>query len=167
MDPTTETVTTPATETEPEPTSQAQAPETGESAEARIARMEAALKKANSEAAKYRKAVEAVEQAEREKANAALSEMDKLKAHLAETERKAAALERQHLQQQAAEAAKLPLSLASRLQGETLEEMEADAKELAKLLSSKPAPPPVASTNPGSNGNSGETDAQRRKRLFG
>jgi uncharacterized protein (DUF885 family) len=161
----TETVTEPITETVAEPTSAM--PETGKSVEAQIADMQAALKKANSEAAKYRKQVEAIEQADRARKDAELSEMEKLKQQLADASEKARKLEIESLQRQAAEKAGLPLVLASRLTGATLEELEADAEVLAKTLPKK-QPQTGQPTNPGGNaGGSGETDEQRKKRLFG
>jgi len=129
--------------------------------------MEAALKKANHEAAAYRKQVEAAEAAKKAQMEAELSETEKLRQALAETQQKAARLERENLQRQAADKAGLPASLSDRLKGETLDELEADAAELVKMLPKKAAAatPP---TNPGANANgSGETDEQRRKRLFG
>lgn len=157
----------PEGETPPEPETKTQPPETGKSVEAQIADMQAALKKANAEAAKFRKQVEAQEQAELARKDAELSEMDKLKKQLAETEAKARKLERETLQRQAAEKAKLPAALASRLQGETLEELEADAEALAKTLP-KPTAPTLPPTNPaGAAANNSETDAERRARLYG
>ena len=149
-----------------QPSEPAAPPETGKPVEAQLADMQAALKKANAEAAKFRKQVEAHEQAEQARKDAELSEMDKLKKQLAETEAKARQLERTSLQRQAAEQAKLPAALADRLKGETLEELTADAEALAKTLP-KPTAPAVPPTNPGGNGNTGETDAQRRARLYG
>jgi hypothetical protein len=72
------------------------------------------------------------------------------------------------MQRKAAESAGLPAALATRLQGATPEELEADAKALAETLP-KPqpkTPPTVPATNPGQ-ANTGETDAQRRARLYG
>jgi hypothetical protein len=72
------------------------------------------------------------------------------------------------LQRQAAEKAGLPAILAARLQGATLEELEADAAALAETLP-KPqpkTPPTVPATNPGA-AQQGETDAQRRARIYG
>lgn len=162
-DQTTETVTTPATETVTDTTTQTPPPATGESAEERIARMEAALKKANAEAAAHRKKLEAIEKAEQERKDAELTELDKTRKRLAELEAEAAKLKRAELQRQAAEKHKLPAALATRLQGETPEELDADAAELAKTLPKTILPP----TNPGGNGGGGETDAERRKRLLG
>lgn len=163
----TETVTETETETVTEQPIQTPPPETGESAEARIARMEAALKKANSEAASHRKKLEAIEKAEQEKKDAELSELEKTRKRLAELEAEATKLKRGELQRQAAEKAKLPPALAGRLQGETLEDLIADAEELAKTLP-KPQAPPLPPTNPaGSAANNSETDAERRARLYG
>lgn len=137
------------------------------SPEEQIKRMEAALKKANSEAAKSRKQLEALEKAEQERKDAELSETERLKKRLAEIEAEAANLKRTELQRQAAEKAGLPASLATRLQGETLEELETDAKALAETLPKKQAPP-LLTTNPGGNADgNGETDEQRRRRLLG
>lgn len=160
---------TPEGETPEEQQPEAQNPETGESVEVRMARMEAALKKANHEAAKYRKQAETFEQAEAKRKEAELSEMEKLQRRLAETEAEAARLKLEGLQRQAAEKAGLPASLASRLQGATLEELEADAATLAETLP-KPTktPPTVPATNPGVNADGrAETDDQRRARIYG
>lgn len=167
MEQQTETVTTPATETVTEPTSPVQQPETGKNAEDRIKDMEAALKKANSEAAKYRKAAEAAEQEKKVKDEAELSETEKLRKKAAELEAELKSTQIAMLQRDAATKHNLPPELASRLKGETLEELEADAKTLAELLP-KPQPPHVKVTNPGSNA-SGETETyeEKRKRLLG
>lgn len=102
-------------------------------------------------------------EAEREKAAAELSTAEKKRlaeegkfrelyekqqAEL-ETERKARRdTELRLIRQQAASETKLPAILADRLQGETLEEMVADAK---KILASLPKPP-APDINPGSGG---------------
>jgi hypothetical protein len=160
---------TPETETVEGSTTTEPTPEAGESLEARIARMEAALKKANHEAAKYRKQAETFEQAEAKRKEAELSEMEKLQKRLAETEAEANRLKLESLQRQAAEKAGIPLALAERLKGATLEELEADALALAETLpKSTKTPPTVAATNPGANADGkGETDAQRRARMYG
>lgn len=144
-------------------------PEIGESTEARMMRMEAALKKANHEAAKYRKQAEGFEMAERQRKEAELSEMEKLAQRLAEAEAEANRLKLIELQRQAAEKAGLPPALATRLQGATPEELEADAMALAETLpKSTKTPPNVQATNPGGNATGkGETDAERRRRLLG
>src|SRR5690606_4046279 len=60
-----------------------------------------------------------------------------------------AAYERENARREAAEAAGLPLSFADRLQGETAEELLADAKAFAEAL---PKPAPAKSTGPISGG---------------
>lgn len=127
---------------------QAQTTETAESADERIARMEAALKKANNEAAKYRKAAEAAAQAEQERKDAELSETERLKKQLAEREQALKQLQTNELKRQAAAKFNLPEKLALRLQGETLEELEQDAENIAKELP-KPAQARLGATNPG------------------
>ena len=60
------------------------------------------------------------------------------------------------------------MAFADRVRGESLDEMIADAKG---LLEAMPKPDPkktvVNPTNPGQGAGQGETDDQRRKRLFG
>lgn len=160
---------TPTAETELETANPGQGPETDLSPEERMKRMEAALKKANNEAAKFRKQAETYEQAEAKRKEAELTEMEKLQKRLQETEAEANRLKLESLRRQAAERAGIPAALAPRLQGETLEELEADAAALAETLpKSTKTPPPLPPTNPGANaGGNGETDAQRRARLYG
>lgn len=160
---------------------EAKAPETGadeaqtqqavtaEELQAQVERMQAALKKANAEAAKFRKEAEAATKAEQARKDAELSEAEKLQKELAEARGKLKSLELGNLKREAAMKAGLPEALALRLQGETAEELEADAAELAKTLPKKTAAA-VGATNPGGNASGGaqkETDEQRRKRLFG
>ncbi|MFA7302062.1 MAG: hypothetical protein WC069_07155 [Candidatus Shapirobacteria bacterium] len=163
MEQQTETVMEQPTETVTEQTNQTHQPETGKSAEDRIKDMETALKKANSEAAKYRKAAEAAEAERKAKEEAELSETDKLRKKAAELEAELNRARVSMLQRDAATKHNLPPELASRLKGETLEELEADAKALAELLP-KPQAPHVNPTNPGG-GASGETPDQKRIRL--
>lgn len=63
----------------------------------------------------------------------------------------------------AAEKAGLPVAFAARLQGETLEELEEDAKVIAALLP-KPSKTNLGATNPGGS-QTGETIEERRRRL--
>ena len=118
------------------------------------------------EAEKLRKVVAASEEAERKRKEAEMSELEKAQKRAEEAEQKAAKLERQALQQEIAAKVGLPAKLASRLQGETPEEMEADAKEILETLPKPAKPSPgIVPTNPGANGQAGETDAQLRQRL--
>ena len=126
------------------------------------------LRQFEKEAKANAKKLEAFEKAEAERKQAEMSEIDKLKAQIAEAEAKAARLEKESLQRKAADEAGLPLVFADRIRGESLDEMVADAKG---LLEAMPKPDPkktvVNPTNPGQGAGQGETDDQRRKRLFG
>jgi uncharacterized protein YdaU (DUF1376 family) len=64
-----------------------------------------------------------------------------------------------------AEKVSLPAALASRLIGETDEEIEADAVALLATIPKQPPAHSGAVLNPGANGSTGETDEQRRLRL--
>lgn len=101
--------------------------------------------------AKAKKADE-YEAAEKQRKEAEMTELEKLQAKLKESEEKLVKAERGEMQRKAADKWKLPAELASRITGTTLEEMEADAELLSKLLPKQNAPglPP---TNPGASGN--------------
>jgi hypothetical protein len=163
-----ETPTQPTTETGTAPAAQTPASETPADVQVLIDRAVAeATKKANAEAAKYRKQAEAAEAAERARQEAALSETEKLQRRAAELEVENKRLQSERLRIDAAGKHGLPAELASRLQGETPEELEADAAKLAALLP-KPAPPAgprVSPTNPGG-ALQGESEAERRARIY-
>lgn len=125
---------------------------------ARLEALERQLKNKAEEAARLHKKLQEKEQSE-------LSETERLKVQLAQAEAEAKTLRLEGMKRQAADKFSLPPVFAARLQGETLEELEADAEALAKLLP-KAAPPKVAPTNP-SGGVTGETDDQRRARIYG
>ena len=136
-----------------------------EVSKAEFDKMQAALKEANREAAARRKRLEELEAAEAKRKEAEMTEAEKAQKRAQELEAKLHAYELGELQRAAAEKAGLPAQLAKRLQGSTAEELEADAKALADTL---PKQPKTASpTNPGANGQQGETDAQRKARIFG
>lgn len=143
---------------------------TDESPEARIARMDEALKKANKEAEKYRKAAEAFEKAEQAKKEAELSETEKLKKELAEAKTKAAAAERSALLQKIALETGLPPILAERLQGEDEDALREDAKKLLELVAkdaTKTAAKAQGSATLPASGKPPETDEQKKARLLG
>lgn len=148
---------------------------------AEFEKIQRALKEANAEAAKHRKRVEAIEQAEQAKRDAELSEMEKLQKKLTALEQerqdyaaKLAARELLDRKREIARKHNLPDALATRLIGETDEDIEADAKALLETLPKPPPPPPqkvpqpgpVSPTNPGG-ATTGETEAQVRARIFG
>lgn len=109
-------------------------------------KLQDALKDANKEAAARRKKLEAFEKAEADRKAAEMTELEKAQAKLKEYETQLTNAKR------AAIAAKhgLPETLAKRLQGMTIEEMEADAEEIAAALPKQSAaqPPEVKPTSP-------------------
>jgi DNA repair exonuclease SbcCD ATPase subunit len=136
-----------------------------------------ALKKANKEAAERRKRLEELEAAEKKRAEDAMSETEKLNARLKELETAVSEKDtllkqkdRQELQRKVAKEVGLPEGLASRIAGETEDEMTADALSVLELLpkqeAKKPAPPKIDPTNPG-DGKQGETRAQLKERVRG
>jgi hypothetical protein len=159
-----ETPTNPTQPTEPQT-------ETVTLSKAELDKMQAALKEANKEAATRRKRLEELETAEAKRKEAELSEVEKLQNALKEATQKAAKLERDTLARTIAEKVGLPSALATRLQGDTPEDMEADAKSLLEAMP-KPQPTEPAKpkspgiTNPGANGSTQETLAQKRARLL-
>ena len=126
----------------------------------------AALKEANKEAAARRKRLEELEAQEAKRKEAEMTEAEKATKRAQELEAKLHAYELGELQRAAAEKAGLPAQLAKRLQGSTAEELEADAKALAETLP-KPTKTTASPTNPGANGQQGETREQKRARLEG
>ena len=119
---------------------------TPEQALAELEATRKALKDANREAAERRKKLEAYEKAEAEKAAAELSETERRKKQLEDTAAKLRAVEIANLKQRTAAAAGLPPELADRLQGETEDDLKADAAALVKLM--PPKQPKAGPTNP-------------------
>jgi len=115
------------------------------------------------EAARHFKKIQSFEQAEQAKKDAELSELDKEKKARVALEAENKTLKINQLKQSTASKLGLPEVLALRLQGETPEEIEADAKQLLETLPKKPNP--ASATNPGGDHQVTETDAERRKRL--
>lgn len=105
-----------------------------------------------------------LEAEEAKRRDAEKSEIERLQERLQHAEQEAREARLSLLRRQAAEKYKLPEALANRLRGETLEEIEQDAEEIAKTL-----PKPILSpTNPSASAASqGETDEQRRARIYG
>lgn len=129
-------------------------------------KLQKALKEANKEAAARRKKLEELEAKEQERAKAEMSEVERLKAEAAELLEKNKQYQIAEARRTAAIEADLDLSLADRIVGETPEAMLEDAKRLAELLPKKTSKTKLPSANPGET-TKGETDAERRKRLFG
>jgi rRNA maturation endonuclease Nob1 len=115
------------------------------------------------EAARHFKKIQTFEQAEQDKKDAELSELDKEKKARVALEAENKKIKLDLLKQSTASKLGLPEILANRLQGETPEEIEADAKQLLETLPKKTST--ASATNPGGDHQVGETDAEKRKRL--
>ncbi len=124
------------------------------------------LRERDKEAERLAKKLEAFEKAEQERRQAEMSELEKAQQKATQLESELAGLRLKELQRQAAKTAGIPDELAERLRGATLDELQADAEGLAKLLPKK-QPPPVPPTNPGNASGQGETLEERRRRLLG
>jgi len=152
-----ETTTTSAPQTQP-------ATKTAAELQAENERLQAALKERNKEEAARRKKLEALEKAEEERQNAALTEQERLKKENETLRAQAEAANLAVLQRDIAAELGLPAVFAPKIQGVDREAMLADAKAMLEALpKAKPATPGGA-TNPGA-GSTGETDEQKRKRL--
>lgn len=144
-----------APQADAEPTPQAGAdakPEAeGDLSQADVAALKAELQKTRREAAQYRTRAKEFEEKEQRAQEASLSELEKAQKKAAELEAQLQATQAEVWREKAAAKAKLPPELAARITGKTLEEMETDADNLAKVIL-KSAPPPtgvVQPTNPG------------------
>lgn len=123
------------------------------------------LRAENKEAAKAKKRLEEYERAEAARKEAEMTEAEKATKRAAELEAKLKAYERSDAQRKAAEKVGLPPALATRLMGETPEELEADAKALLDSLPKQEKKSPGINVTQPSNATQGETDAQKLARL--
>ena len=164
-EPTTEKVNTPASEMPAEQQHSEPTAEKVEISKAEFEKLQAALKDANKEAAARRKRLEELEAAETKRKEAEMTETEKVAKRAQELEAKVKAFERNELARKVAAKVGLPEVLASRLQGATEEELEADAKTLLDTLPKQKTTPPVGPTNPGSGASTAETMAQKKARL--
>jgi hypothetical protein len=124
---------------------------------------------------RQQRAIDAKVTADKSAAEAAkLAEQGEFKklAETAQAERdvlKAALAQRDHLdlQKEVAQAHNLPAALASRLQGTTREELVADAKEMAKLVTAPANPNPAPAGNrPNPRPQSGPDQAQETEKML-
>ena len=126
------------------------------------------LTKLDAEAKEGRKAVKRLSELEKEakaRADAELTELEKAKNEIAELQQRITVQERREWQNEAAIATGLPLALASRIQGDTKEDMIEDAKALLEAMPVK-TPPKLPVTNPG-DPQTGETAVEKKARLLG
>ena len=125
-----------------------------------------ALKEANKEAAGRRKRLEELEKSEQERLEASKTELQKAQDRAAQLEAETKNLRLSVLRRDVAAKTGLPEALIDRLKGETLEEVEADAKALLESLPKEVKKPAINATNP-AGGSINETAAQRKERLRG
>lgn len=131
--------------------------------------MKRALAEANKESATRRKALEALEAEKKQRAEAEMTETQRVTKRAEELEAKLRSYEMKETRREIANAVGLTdPRLIARLQGNTAEEIEADAKALLEL---QPKPQPTTKQpgpiNPGVNAQAGETRAQKLARLTG
>lgn len=147
-----------------ESTPEAAQTETVETLKAQLRNVAKALKENNKEEASRRIRLEELEAEEAKRKQAAMTESEKAKAELGVIQAELTKLRRAELLRQVAEKVGLPAILAIRIMGETPEELEADAQELLKNVKQPDQPKQPGPTNPGG-AKTGETNAERRKRL--
>jgi hypothetical protein len=115
-----------------------------------------------------KKELERLKADEARRKEAEMSETEKLKARADKLEAELTQERSERLRLKIASKHALPDTLASRLKGETEEELEADAQELEKLLPTKTEEkkqPQLKATDI-ANGQNGKTDAQRRAEIY-
>jgi len=105
--------------------------------------------------------------AEQKKREAEMTELQKMQSQFEQAQAELRALKQAELRRQVAAKVELPAVFADRLQGETPEELEADAKKILEALPKAPKTPSLSATNPGSGASPRETDAQALARIHG
>ena len=113
-----------------------------------------------------RKELERLQAEEKKRADAQLSETERLQKERDEIKAENAKIKSDLLRREVVDEVGLPATFATRLQGSTKEELLADAKELAKTLPQLKVAPKVPVTNP-ANGNTVNTEQELRAKLWG
>lgn len=131
--------------------------------EARAKALIAKLRENERQAKKDKARLAELEQESLTRQEAEKTELQKAQDRATKLEAEKRMLEIQVMRRDVASRTKLPDALVDRLKGETPEDMEADALALLAALPT-PVPPKLGPTNPGGE-HTGETDAERRKRL--
>lgn len=129
------------------------------------------IKKLRAEEKQYKqekKELERLKADEAKRKEAEMSEAEKLKARADKLEAELLQERSERLRLKVASKHALPDALASRLKGETEEELEADAQELAKLLPAKTEEKkqPTLKATDIADGQKGKTDSQRRAEIY-
>ena len=137
---------------------------TVEALDEKIKELERKVKNKEEEAERVHKKLAKFEEDEKIRKQAEMTELEKLESRALDAEAKLQDLTIKEQKRSIAAEVGLPDVFALRIQGETPEELKADAQ---KLLDALPKPgKPIQPTNPGDNASSKkETDAERRQRL--
>ena len=148
-----------------------QVPETIESLKAKLAEAEHKAQNKAEEAERHFKKLSKLEQEEAKRKEAEMTELEKANKRAEELEKQLQARELADKKRTIAEKVGLPPALAVRLQGTADEEIEADAKALLESLPKPPEPQKkpsqiIPTANP-NNAQQGETEVQRKARIFG
>lgn len=120
---------------------------------AQLERMKRALSKANREAASHRKRLSEFE--DRDK-----TDQQRATERAAEAEKRAQLAETKLMRLEVAARKGLPAELAARLQGDTEEDLEADADALAKLIGDKGEKKPTGRRDPDQGRGNGRADSE-------
>ena len=139
-------------------------PVTAEALQAKLEELERTVQNKTEEAERVHKKLAKFEEDEKLRREAEMTELEKLEARAKDAEAKLQELNIKEQKRSIAAEVGLPDVFALRIQGETPEDMKADAE---KLLGALPKPgKPLGATNPGDNASQKqETDAERRRRL--
>ncbi len=113
-----------------------------------------------------RKELERLQAEEKKRADAQLSETERLQKERDEIKAENAKIKSDLLRREVVDEVGLPATFATRLQGSTKDELLADAKELAKTLPQLKVAPKVPVTNP-ANGTTVNTEQELRAKLWG
>lgn len=116
---------------------------------------------------KDRAELERLRQLEEERKKAEMTESERLKVELEQERAKLRQLSIKAQQREVADQVGLPSVFADRIKGETPEDMMADAKIILEALPKQKAAPNSGVTAPGDKTVTGETEAEKRRRLFG
>lgn len=115
---------------------------------------------------KDRKELERLQAEEKKRADAQLSETERLQKERDEIKAENAKIKSDLLRREVVDEVGLPATFATRLQGTTKDELLADAKEFAKTLPQLKVAPKVPVTNP-ANGTTVNTEQELRAKLWG
>jgi hypothetical protein len=159
------------TETEAEPKGQGAATQPTTADEDEFSRDRAMntilnLRKAEKEWKRKEKELQELQLKEQERKQSELTDIERIKQRADQLEAELKAERQGRLRLQVAAEYSLPEALANRLQGESLEELKADAEQLAKLLPKPKKENPALNPTDIGDGQKGETDAQKRARIY-